>query len=628
MVKRLPIIILAIAGAVANVTAAETVKGELKTIFSEDFSGLANGTAESPATDEISASGKVDISLTHGEEWKGRGLHEAGGALAVLHFEKSDWFGTESVQGYVQTPYVDVRLDGGSFIVRFKARTTDAAQAKLHIETYDPYTTNSVSEGTMTITSEWASYEIALQHPGYGNHLAYMQIASEEEDWLLDDFEIVQDYHELVAPIVHFPRNVTFEQFTGRWNAAPLATSYLVSAFSLDDDENRVYLVKDAPTTECSMTVKGTAKGTDYYYTVKSVNDRYTSEESEPRRVHVPLQSLDTLEVVEGTGISRDGFTANWKESYRAMGYIVNLERRHEAKEDGVFTVVHEDFEKITDGDLDWPYPFYGNIDDITSMPGWGINSFATRTVKGMLGLDNTYKKYGDAGYLVSPAIDLSGDGGKFVVRFDVYGTAGDVVSVECGDEVETFTLASDRMNEGSVSFDNGTEKTQFTVTFDGGELLFIDDLYVEQAVHAGDVVKEQLGAFNTEGAETNYVFTGLGANIGDIYVYTVKAWSYSLDEDGVWGPNVYSEESAPQYVTIKDPAGIESAETNRVGVMQQGNTLIADVAEASVLEVYNPAGMALEQHELKEGRNIVTLHSRGIVIVRVGNYVTRVVLR
>ena len=113
-------------------------KGELAAVFSEDFRSFARGSETEPAAEELSAGGKIDVTLTGGHEWQGRGLHEAGGALAVMHFDQTDWFGTESVQGYVRTPYTDVRMDGGSFMLRFKAKTLSEAASRLQIEVYDP----------------------------------------------------------------------------------------------------------------------------------------------------------------------------------------------------------------------------------------------------------------------------------------------------------------------------------------------------------------------------------------------------------------------------------------------------------------------------------------------------------
>ena len=144
----------------------------------------------------------------------------------------------------------------------------------------------------------------------------------------------------------------------------PLAESYLVSVYSRDDADNRTYLVKDKPATGCTLTVDGTVKGTDYYYRVHSVNDRYTSVESEERKIHVPLNDLEKPVVLPAENVSADGFTARWEPTFRAMGYIIGLSKEYTATEDVLVTLVHEDFDKITSGDLDWPYPFYDELNE------------------------------------------------------------------------------------------------------------------------------------------------------------------------------------------------------------------------------------------------------------------------
>lgn len=539
-------------------------KGELKAVFSEDFSGLSEGSEANPSATEISADKTVDPALMHGMQWKGRGLHAAGGVLAVLNFEESDWFGTETKQGYLECPMTDVRLDEGQFEVRFKARTKARPSAKIHIEVYDPYTTNSVAATTVDITSEWATYRAELSHPGYGNHLAFVQMASEEEEWFIDDFEIVQDYYGLMPPIVHFPRNVSYSQFTGRWNPVPLATSYLVSAYSLSDDGAPAYIVKDMPTTECTATITGTVKGTDYYYTVRSVNDRYTSDAAESRRVHVPLTALDTPEPLPATDITTDGFTAHWQPTFRAMGYILSLSREHVATDDELFTIVDENFDKCPGYGADYPdYPavFYGNLDDYTTLPGWEAPNGAY-TLPGMFGLDNYWKKY-ETISLTSPAMNLSADNGRFSVILKVKGTVGDGVTVKCGEVEKTNKIGATR-DELTFDFDNGTAETRFVITFDGDDKLFFDNIIVRQTVHAGDTVVENVATYRTDNPATDYALTSLHAKNGDVFSYTVAAWSYSLDEDGVWGPDVFSQPSRPERVAI-------AAEKHMAPVLKEG---------------------------------------------------------
>lgn len=625
--------ILCAATSLTMVFAAKTdPKGELAVVFSENFDALSSGTESSPASEEISAGGKLDASLTGGLEWQGRGLHQAGGSLAVMHFEQSDWFGTESLQGYVRTPYTDVRMDDGNFTLRFKARALTGTTAILHVEVYDPYTTNSLDTGKVEITGDWGTYELDLRHPGYGNHLAFMEIASEGEDWLLDDLEIIQDYYDLPAPIVHFARNVSYEEFTGRWNPVTFAEGYLVSVYSLDDAGVPQYLVKEEKTSECTLTVSGTQKGKDYFYYVKSFNDKYTSPESEHRRVYVSLNALDTPMVLEAENISTDGFTARWEPTFRAMGYVVGLKKQYIAAEDKDATIMAEDFEKIRTGTTGWPEIFYGNIDDYVSMPGWDYNYFTSRTAKGMFGLDISYKKYGEPCYLSTPVLDLSGASGKFTIELRVFGGKGNVVSLTCGRKTQTHTLEVDGLQEFSMEFDNGSEESVIRIDLDGESsctYLLIDDIKVRQSVKAGDKVTENVSNHRTETPDTSFEFTGLNAKEGDTFVYTVTAWSYTLDEDGIWGPDVFSEVSAPQEVLIKasDNAVDGVLEDSKVSVSVTGKDLVINTSEASEAMLYSVDGRLIGSYALLPGSNVLNPSYAGVLIVRIAGETFRVLM-
>lgn len=599
---------------------------EKATVFSQNFNLLTEGTPENPAEAE---SNPLAPDLTGGQEWRGRGLHEAGGALAVMQFEQKDWFGAETVQGYLQTPYADVRLDEGRFIVQFSARSLDQESTTLKIEVYDPYTSNNIDVADLTLTSEWKVFEAPLSHPGYGNHLAYMQLAALDGNWVIDDFEIRQVYTTVMPPMSHFAKNVSYEEFTGYWNPVPMAESYLVSAYSLDENDNRVYLVKDAATTECEFTVKGTVKGTDYYYTVRSVSPLYTSEEAEPRKVHVPLTSLETPAVLEARDITAESFTARWEPTFRAMGYIVNLRRSHVAVSDEDFTVLREDFDncKGYEGYPDWAVPFYGNLDDYTNMPGWQAPNGPV-TLDGMFGLDNSWKKYEEIS-LTSPSLDLSADGGRFRVVLKVKGTAGQTLNATCGETVKSHTLTDDA-EEFTLDFDNGSASTTIKFEFDGEGYLFFDDIAIMQTVHAGESVTENVGNYDTGEPVTEYTFSGLNAHAGDIYEYTVTAWSYSLGEDGVWGPNVYSEASEPQRVTIPDTSGINEAFTARETprVSAAGGMLRVETAEDAVLELYNATGMLIGRYDVSAGTNTIAAPCRGLIIARMGGFSAKTVVK
>lgn len=622
-------LLITVATAIAVTSVAQA---EQATILSEDFDALTEGTETAPASAEISTNGAVETSLTHGNQWKGRGLHAAGGTMAVLHFDQTVAGAKESTQGYIETPMTDVRLDDGRFTLSFRARATGNATATLHVEIYDPYTTNSVDATTLEIGDTWKQYQVTLQHPGYGNHLAYAQIASDGDDWLIDDFAIIQEYAMLMPPIAHYARNVSYTQFTANWNAVPMATGYLLSAFSIENGK-RQYILDNEPVDGCEYTVTGTVEGTDYYYTVRSTNQLYTSAETSPIQVHVPLLTLDTPVGLCGEGVHESGFTARWEPVRRAMGYIVTLQRSHTTTGDEVSVILHEDFDKFGGSALS-SSPFYGNLDDYTSMPGWKASDWQV-SASGKFGFDNRWKQYEGLGFLTSPSLDLSGNDGHFAVTVKVTATRGKNVTATCGNTTLSHTLTT-TTEQFSFNFDCGTADSKIKLSYDGDGTILFDDIVISQTMPAGQKVLENIGTYNTVDATsgrptgvspTEYTFSELTAVEGDSFIYTVTAWSWSLGEDGVWGPTIYSQASEPCMVSMN--SGISSpTATDGTRISIRNNAIEVYVGTTTAMSVYDASGAQVGQYTVHPGYNSVPCHIRGVVIVRVGDTVRKLMVR
>ena len=112
-----------------NIVSAYAARGEQLAILSEDFSAFTEGTESTPAESELSTgNAMIPMEFTHGIQWKGRGIHQAGGVCAVLSYDDYTYGET---QGWIQTPYTDVRLDDGNFILRFRARSIPKRRTRL-----------------------------------------------------------------------------------------------------------------------------------------------------------------------------------------------------------------------------------------------------------------------------------------------------------------------------------------------------------------------------------------------------------------------------------------------------------------------------------------------------------------
>ena len=276
-----------------NIVSAYAARGEQLAILSEDFSAFTEGIESTPAESELSTgNAMIPMEFTHGIQWKGRGIHQAGGVCAVLSYDDYTYGET---QGWIQTPYTDVRLDDGNFILRFRARSIAQTKDSLILYLQDQYSNNYYTSEKCTITDQWQTIEVSFQHNfGMGSRLAYVQIGAYNDSWLIDDIEIIQDVYDICSPHAISPKDVTFEHFTARWDAVWSATSYLTSAYYYADEEKtqRVYIAENIETTECECQVTGMEKGKTYFFTVKAKNDKYTSVESNEVQVYVPIRTM------------------------------------------------------------------------------------------------------------------------------------------------------------------------------------------------------------------------------------------------------------------------------------------------------------------------------------------------
>lgn len=67
---------------------------------------------------------------------------------------------------------------------------------------------------------------------------------------------------------------------------------------------------------------------------------------------------------------------------------------------------------------------------------------------------------------MTSFVLDLSGDGGKYTVKLDVYGDKNDVVSVTSGGKTLTHILAEHGARIFSLEFDNGIASSTIRFEF------------------------------------------------------------------------------------------------------------------------------------------------------------------
>lgn len=142
-------------------------------------------------------------------------------------------------------------------------------------------------------------------------------------------------------------------------------------------------------------------------------------------------------------------------------------------------TILFEDFNNCTDSTTT---DISGSLDNYTSIPGWTGSKVYQSTNKIKLGTSSV------AGYITTPALDLSGNNGCFIVRFKAkkWGNDQSTVKVIIDDntEYEVAGLTNNAMNEFTVAVTGGTPSTKVKISAyqSSGSRFFLDDLEIFQS--------------------------------------------------------------------------------------------------------------------------------------------------
>ena len=113
--------------------------------------------------------------------------------------------------------------------------------------------------------------------------------------------------------------------------------------------------------------------------------------------------------------------------------------------------VLQEDFSAITDSNS---YTITNSLDQYTQMPGWSGDWVYPSTGKVKVG------KSAEAGYIQTPALDLSGNNGQFTVTFDAKAWTNDATSLIVAIDGVPYTvegLSTTAFNTFTVPFSGGT---------------------------------------------------------------------------------------------------------------------------------------------------------------------------
>lgn len=594
----------------------QTSSEEDATKLWEDFSKFTAGSEDNPDTTPVTDSnGTIDDSYTLQPGWSGGGVYQAGGTAYIGMYQGET--------GYLTTPVVDVSDNDGMFRISFRAKSllSDGDQLTfLHLCTEDMF---SMSSMTFILTNEWKAYSTTLT---LGTANDYFQMWTNNGEWLVDDIKI--ESGGTPAPVILPATNFTGTSFTANWEPVDGAVEYLLSVFYEDSEQGSyVYVMQNQTVEGTSYDVTGLEPNVTYFYTVQGrmADGTFTTLSS-------PMAALPTVEApeaFEATNVTSTGFTANWSAVDFGQIYVPYLYKEHTASVNETYTFIDTDFSSIeSTGTFETPENLYQgySLDGASGAYGWYISMAAL--MSGGIGIDNSYSSFYGPGFMYSPAMDLTYDGGK--VSMDITYASADastlVMSLATVDEdnylveIEPVELpVTSVMTQYHVTLEGGTDNCYIVIYALDGTNVMIDDMKVSVSLKEGESFEHQINSNVVSDGSTSSPFEGLKAAQGERYAYDVMAVYYG---DGY--NTVSSALSNRVYVDLNSGVQTENADL-RNAYMENGVLKIANPYGEEVT-VCNAAGMTVWSDNSGSPVMERQLDEYGVYLVRIGSKTFKVV--
>lgn len=555
-------------------------------LVNENFEGMTGGTMEEPNFGESLASLdykiEIDPELTHGAQWYGHKVFEAGGAIAMQSLSMD--------QCILNTPRMDysgsVRLTFltkalvSEWVDDFGEKQTDAS-ANLMVGISDEQgrkldvnvTKSNLADLRLYADMGWV--EVTVEFDNYSAYNGVSIVFAGTRSLLIDDIKVSVSNDEFIAvPYVTGVSNVTENSFTISWEKVRKSFNYYVWLYTdggidpetgeqlydivfpkniMDQINNNpditvedyieAYGGIDSPHLkydivtrhgDLSYTFTDLDPNKDYYYAVMSHNVNMFSEKK-----LIKLKELACPKLLACSDFSENSFTANWSKVTKADYYDVNLFGVDVVeKTDKAYEIFREDFDKTSElsnaGDFSEATPCTSTmtIDDMTSTTGWNINGPLALEIPGAGEMPLCYMLDGWFG----PGMNMT------LSTPDIYVGNADFVEismkVQCANESAPIVLQFagsmymaelPGMNETiikSVLPTNGLEETklEFACMDQEGQPLFIDYISVTQPLNKGDMLFHTIASTQVGADETSYKFENLDQTPYDIYAYSVTA--------------------------------------------------------------------------------------------------------
>lgn len=584
-------------------------------VLTEDFSKFTKGTDTAPDMEStvINSEGKVPDEMTLSPGWTGQNVYQAGGTAYIALGETSNLI----------TPVLDLSANGGSYIVKFRAKADADNTPFLIVD-------NKPSYNFLYLSSSWTEYSIVMNG---GSDETLISFPASYGGVYIDD--IVIDDGGVGIPVLLPASDFTRESFTANWQETTGADSYSLNVFTLHFNTvttrfERVYLIKDKIVTGTSYKVTDIDFGTLYYYTVAGCQGTNVTNEQETPMEVIPTE-VSAPVAYEASDVADGHFTGSWSESDLATVYAMHVVKIHTAPADGEYDLINTDFSYITtDGTVENPqkeleYRLDGDWN--VTMPAFA---------KGMLALNNQDPNLFGNPMLVSPVYDLSVGDGKISVRFDAMGrrnmTKGliGVGHYTAAGGIEYLDMrefdVTEMMAPQQFDFTCGKQNSFIVISSEVLGMLFLDNLRVSVNMKDGERILVPIRTYETE--STSCMASDLGIDDNDVVgYYVVGIFRHTHRDNYSYNPEVVSESS--NAVIVSGLSGIDEIVDNaseRVKVAVSGREITID----------NPYGLHVAVFSA-DGRQLISDNSAsvsycvpaaGIYIVRTANRIFKVAVK
>ena len=372
-----------------------------------------------------------------------------------------------------------------------------------------------------------------------------------------------------------------------------------------------------------SYLVENTDAESIYFFNVMSANGNEISAKSPT--VLVDMLVTPEPKIVEQT---ENSFTVGWNAVPRANYYDVSNYNVLHVDEDSSLAILNDDFNQNTEGSFDNPVNVE-NPDDYTKTVGWIGNKILA--ADGMFGADNGTMAgpRPNPGFIQTPVLDLSGNGGKYKVHIKAHGTEGDYLSFyRVGYVVDgklnihaTQTFPADGLIEETWEMEDGVTDMRISIEPKKMKRFFIDEISITQERKAGETIKLGLNKqyIIDNPSQLSCVFDNLDK--GASYGYEMRA----MREDDMG--NIILSEMTDMQIVVLLPTGIKSEVTDKILMSASEGRLNVILTENAKISIYTTDGKKIAEQECTSGSNSFSLNNN-IYIVKIGNTTYKVIIK